>query len=72
MIWLKMHKHKKKWLKTLNKRGAYHKKANRRVFQINSHYMNEADKITFKGFKVKSLSKGRTLFFRSSVSHRES
>jgi hypothetical protein len=29
--------------------------------------MNEADKIIFKGFKVKSLSKGKALFFRSSV-----
>jgi hypothetical protein len=34
--------------------------------------MNEADKITFKGFKAKSLSKSKILFFRSSVSHEKS
>jgi hypothetical protein len=49
IIWPGMHKHKKKWLRTLNERGAYYKKTNRRVFQINSHHMNEADKITFGG-----------------------
>jgi hypothetical protein len=69
IIWPKMHKHKKKWLRTFNERGAYYKKANRRVFQINSHHINEADKIIFKGFKTKSLSKGEALFFRSSIPH---
>jgi hypothetical protein len=34
--------------------------------------MNEADKTIFKSFKIKSLSKGRALFFRSSISHKES
>jgi hypothetical protein len=34
--------------------------------------MNEADKTIFKDFKIKSLSKGRALFFRSSVLHEES
>jgi hypothetical protein len=29
--------------------------------------MNEADKIIFKDFKAKSLSKDRTLFFRSFI-----
>jgi hypothetical protein len=67
-----MHKYKKKWLKIFNKRDAYYKKANRRVFQINSHHINEADKTIFKNFKTKSLSKGRVLFFRSSVLHKKS
>jgi hypothetical protein len=34
--------------------------------------MNETDKITFRGFKAKSLLKDRALFFRSSVLYRES
>jgi hypothetical protein len=34
--------------------------------------MNEADKIIFKDFKTKSLSKGKALFFRSSISHKRS
>jgi hypothetical protein len=34
--------------------------------------MNEADKTIFKGFKAKSLSKGKVLFFRSSISHKGS
>jgi hypothetical protein len=34
--------------------------------------MNEADKIIFKNFKAKSLSKSKTLFFRSSILHKES
>jgi hypothetical protein len=67
-----MHKHKKKWLKTLNKRGAYYEKENRRVFQINSYHINETDKIIFKGFKAKSLSKDKVLFFRSFILHKES
>jgi hypothetical protein len=67
IIWLKIHKYKKEWLRILNKRGAYYEKANRRVFQINSYHMNEADKTIFKGFKIKSLSKGKVLFFRSSI-----
>jgi hypothetical protein len=69
MIWPGMHKHKEEWLRTLNERGAYHEEANRRVFQMNSHHMNEADKTTFGGFKAKPLSKGGALFFRSSVPH---
>jgi hypothetical protein len=32
MIWPRMHKYKEKWFKTFNKRGAYYKKINRRVF----------------------------------------
>jgi neutral trehalase len=67
-----MHKYKEKWLRTFNKRDAYYKKANRRIFQINSHYMNEADKIIFKDFKIKSLSKDRALFFRSFISYKGS
>jgi hypothetical protein len=39
---------------------------------MNSHYMNEADKIIFKNFKTKSLSKGGVLFFRSSVLYKGS
>jgi hypothetical protein len=39
---------------------------------MNSHYMNEADKIIFKNFKAKSLSKSKALFFRSSVLYRKS
>jgi hypothetical protein len=34
--------------------------------------MNEADKIIFKGFKAKSLSKNKALFFRSFVPHKKS
>jgi hypothetical protein len=34
--------------------------------------MNETDKSIFKSFKVKSLSKGRALFFRSSISYKKS
>jgi hypothetical protein len=34
--------------------------------------MNEADKIIFKGFKVKSLSKGGVLFFRSFILYKGS
>jgi hypothetical protein len=34
--------------------------------------MNEADKTIFKDFKTKSLSKGKALFFRSSVSYGKS
>jgi hypothetical protein len=34
--------------------------------------MNEADKTIFKSFKTKSLSKGKALFFRSSVLHKGS
>jgi hypothetical protein len=67
-----MHKYKKKWFRTLNKRGAYYKEVNRRVFQINFYYINEADKIIFKGFKAKSLSKGGVLFFRSSILYKGS
>jgi hypothetical protein len=33
--------------------------------------MNEADKIIFKDFKIKSLSKDKALFFRSSVLYKE-
>jgi hypothetical protein len=58
-----MHRHKKEWFKSFNERGTYYKKANRRIFQINSYYMNEADIIIFKNFKTKFLSKGGTLFF---------
>jgi hypothetical protein len=72
IIWLGMHKHKEEWLKTLNERGAYYKEINRRVFQMNSYHINETDKITFKGFKAKSLSKGGALFFRSLISHKRS
>jgi hypothetical protein len=32
IIWPGMYKYKKKWLKTLNKRGAYYEEINRRVF----------------------------------------
>jgi hypothetical protein len=66
-----MYKYKEKWLKTLNKRDAYYEKANRRIFQINSYYMNEADKTIFKDFKAKLLSKDRALFFRSFISHKK-
>jgi hypothetical protein len=34
--------------------------------------MNETDKIIFKNFKIKSLSKSEALFFRSSILHKES
>jgi hypothetical protein len=34
--------------------------------------MNKTDKIIFKIFKTKPLSKGGTLFFRSLISHKES
>jgi hypothetical protein len=34
--------------------------------------MNEADKITFKNFKTKPLSKDKALFFRSFISHKKS
>jgi hypothetical protein len=34
--------------------------------------MNEADKTIFKDFKVKFLSKGKALFFRSSILYKES
>jgi hypothetical protein len=67
-----MHKYKKKWLGTFNKRGAYYEKANRRVFQINSYHMNEADMIIFKGFKIKPLSKGGVLFFHLSILYKGS
>jgi hypothetical protein len=33
--------------------------------------MNKADKTIFKDFKAKPLSKGGILFFRLSVSHKE-
>jgi hypothetical protein len=72
MIWPEMHKYKEKWLRILKERDAYYKKINRRVFQMNSHYINEADKIIFKGFKAKFLSKGGVLFFRSFVLHKGS
>jgi hypothetical protein len=32
--------------------------------------MNEADKTIFKDFKIKPLSKGRALFFRSFIPHK--
>jgi hypothetical protein len=32
--------------------------------------MNETDKIIFKSFKTKPLSKDRALFFRSSIPHK--
>jgi hypothetical protein len=72
IIWLGIYKYKEEWLRILNKRGAYYKKVNRRVFQINSHHINEADKIIFKSFKAKSLLKGKILFFRSSISYKGS
>jgi len=34
--------------------------------------MNEADKITFKSFKIKPLSKGEALFFRSFILYKRS
>jgi hypothetical protein len=34
--------------------------------------MNEADKTIFKDFKAKPLSKDKTLFFRSFISHERS
>jgi hypothetical protein len=72
MIWLKIYKYKEEWFKSLDKRNVYYKKVNRRVFQISSYYMNEADKIIFKGLKIKSLSKDGALFFYSLILYKES
>lgn len=69
MVWPGMHIKAAEWLKGLSARDAYHEKADRRVFQMSAHHMNEADKTTFGTFETRPLSKGGALFLHSSIPH---
>jgi hypothetical protein len=62
-----MYKYKENWLKGLAARNTYYKRADRRVFQISAYHVNEADKIVFRIFEARPLSKGGALFIHSSI-----
>jgi hypothetical protein len=67
MVWPGIHMRAAEWLKSLSARNAYQEKADRRVFQMSAHHVNEAEKTTFGSFEARPLSKGGALFIHSSI-----